>query len=699
MKMSRANSMAANITFVVLLASGVSLGVFGAAMLLFDRSSAIAESDARLATLADITGQNSMAALDFNDRKAAGNILEALHREPQIVSACLYSVSGRLFSAYYREPSAATTCMQSASAIRNAPGGIRSMTRPIMRTSETVGTIYLVADMRSLESRRTKMVYLLLVMAALSLCAGGITGSIMQKRISKPIARLARGMHEVTSGATFDARAELNGSREIVELAREFNSMLAELKRRERLAKQAELRLQHHACTDALTGLPNRRLFSDCLAQAIALAQRDQKILGLLYIDLDGFKLVNDSLGHSIGDTLLCEVAMRFKQNVRKADVLARVGGDEFTVILSSLHEAADAGHVAETLLACLSKPFRIDGHDITIGASVGISALDDPTTAENGDLLQQADSAMYAAKRNGRNRAVFFTDDLGLMARERLMIENELRGAIERREIYVHYQPEFNVFTGEIVRFEALARWRHPTLGEIAPDRFIPVAEDTGLIFSIGNFVLEKACTEAIKWQRANRKPIQVAVNMSAIQFNSDRILEEIADIVIRTGIDPRLLQIELTESVMVGSIQRSSEVMHSMRELGLSIALDDFGTGFSCLGYLPNLPIDVIKIDRSFTNKLYEGSDTVKMVRSMIDLAHSMEMRVIVEGVEEPDQLTLIREMGADEVQGFLLGRPGAEPSTCADFQMNADSTASAIAAGQVGFDSLSLLFAERS
>jgi len=698
MKLSRANSMAANITFVVLLASGVSLGVFGVAMLLLDRSSAIAESDARLATLADITGQNSMAALDFNDQKAAGNILQALHREPQIVSACLYSVSGHLFSAYYREQSAAR-CIQSPGAIRNASGGIRSMTRPIMRTSETVGTIYLVADMRSLESRRIKMVYLLLVMAALSLCAGGITGSIMQKRISKPIARLARGMHEVTSGATFDARAELIGSREIVELAREFNSMLAELKRRELLAKQAELRLQHQACTDALTGLPNRRLFSDCLVQAIALAQREGRILGLLYIDLDGFKLVNDSLGHSIGDTLLCEVAMRFKQNVRKADVLARVGGDEFTVILSSLHEAADASHVAETLLTCLSKPFRIDGHDITIGASVGISTLDDPATAENVDLLQQADSAMYAAKRNGRNRAVFFTNDLGLMARERLMIENELRGAIERNEIYVHYQPEFNVFTGEIVRFEALARWRHPTLGEITPDRFIPVAEDTGLIFALGNFVLEKACTEAIKWQRASNKPIQVAVNMSAIQFNSDRILEEIADVVIRTGIDPRLLQIELTESVMVGSIQRSSEMMHSMRELGLSIALDDFGTGFSCLGYLPNLPIDVIKIDRSFTNKLYEGSDTVKMVRSMIDLAHSMEMRVIVEGVEELAQLTMIREMGADEVQGFLLGRPGAEPSTCADFQMNADSMASAVAAGQVGFDSLSWLFAERS
>lgn len=345
-------------------------------------------------------------------------------------------------------------------------------------------------------------------------------------------------------------------------------------------------------------------------------------------------------------------------------------------------------------LLECLAKPFQVGGHEITIGASIGISTLEIDSAADV-DLLQQADSAMYAAKRSGRNRAVFFTQDLGLMARERLMVENELWGAIERGEIYVHYQPEFDVLTGDIVRFEALARWHHPTLGQIAPDRFIPVAEETGLIFPIGSFVLEQACAEAIKWQRPGRRPIQVAVNMSAIQFNSDRILEEIATILDRTGMSPQLLQIELTESVMVGSIQRSSEMMHKMRELGLSIAIDDFGTGFSCLGYPPNLPIDVIKIDQSFTNKLREGSDTVKMVRSMIDLAHSMEMRVIVEGVEEQAQLSLIRDMGADEVQGFLLGPPGAEPSTRSDLEPGDLANEN----GYEAFASLKFLLAEQS
>jgi diguanylate cyclase (GGDEF)-like protein len=694
MNLLSTKSLAANITLVVLLASSVSLGVFAAAMLLFDRSSAIAESDARLATLADIVGQNSMAALDFDDRDAAGKILQALRKEPPIVSACLYSnISGHLFSAYYREPSA-TSCPQTEPLNSKSPRNLRSVSRPILRSSETVGSIYLLADMHSLQSRRNKLILLLLVMALLSLGAGGVTGLIMQKRISKPISLLARGMHHVTSEATFDARAELKGSTEIVELAREFNSMVTELARRDRLAKQAKLLLHQQACTDALTGLPNRRLFTDCLARATAFAQREKNIFGLLYIDLDGFKLVNDSLGHSIGDTLLCEVASRFKQHVRRADVLSRVGGDEFTVILTSVHEPADAGRVAELLLECLAKPFQVGGHEITVGASIGISTLEIDSAADV-DLLQQADSAMYAAKRSGRNRAVFFTQDLGLMARERLLVENELRGAIERGEIYVHYQPEFNVLTGDIVRFEALARWRHPTLGQIAPDRFIPVAEETGLIFPIGSFVLERACTEAIKWQRPGRRPIQVAVNMSAIQFNSDRILEEIATILDRTGMSPQLLQIELTESVMVGSIQRSSEMMHKMRELGLSIAIDDFGIGYSCLGYLPNLPIDVIKIDQSFTNKLCEGSDTVKMVRSMIDLAHSMEMRVIVEGVEEQAQLNLICDMGADEVQGFLLGPPGAEPSTRSDLEPG-DLTSNY---GYEAFASHKFLLAEQS
>lgn len=673
MKLSRANGLAANITLVVLLATGISLGIFATAMLFFDTNAAIREADARLSAMADIVGQNSIASLDFDDRNSALKTLQALRKEPQIVSACLYkSSSGGLFSSYYRDSSAAA-CPPNFERSLSVSGKVRSVSRPIQHGSETAGTILLFAEMKALETRHSNLVHLSFAMALFSLGVGGLSGLILQKRISTPIARLARCMHEVTSGATLDARAKLEGSTEIVRLAEDFNAMLTELQRRDRLTKEAELRLHHQACTDALTGLPNRRLFSDCLSRAAALAQRERKIIGLLYIDLDGFKLVNDSLGHSIGDLLLWQVAQRFEKHTRKADVLSRVGGDEFTVILPSLNERVDAGRVAESLLHCLAEPFRVNGHEIAIGASIGISTLD-PDEGENTDLLQQADSAMYAAKRSGKNRAVFFTHDLGEMARERLMLENELRGAVERGEIYLHFQPEFNAATGEVVRFEALARWFHPVLGQIPPDRFISIAEDAGLIFSIGSFVLEQACREAVRWQQTGDRGIQVAVNMSAIQFNSDRMLDEIVEILNRTGLDPTLLQIELTESVMVGSIQRSSEMMRRMQDLGLNIAIDDFGTGFSCLSYLPELPIDVVKIDRSFTNKLYSESETVKMVRSMIDLAHSMDMRVIAEGVENLSQLRIIRELGADEVQGYMLGYPARSPQNISAFLIDA-------------------------
>jgi EAL domain-containing protein (putative c-di-GMP-specific phosphodiesterase class I) len=270
----------------------------------------------------------------------------------------------------------------------------------------------------------------------------------------------------------------------------------------------------------------------------------------------------------------------------------------------------------------------------------------------------------MYAAKRRGRNRAEYFSDDLGLMARERLTLENQLRGAIGRGEIHVHYQPEVDLASKAVVRFEALARWSHPQLGEITPNRFIPVAEESGLIHALGSHVMEQACREAVKWQEFSAAPIEVAVNVSPIQFNSETIIQDIGRILERTGLRPQLLQVELTESVMMGSLQRSLEKMQGLRALGVTLALDDFGTGYSCLSYLPDLPFSAIKLDRSFVLKLTKGSDSKQMIRSIVDLAHSMRMRVIAEGIEERSQLELVKELGVDEVQGFLLGRPSPDP-----------------------------------
>jgi diguanylate cyclase len=663
MRSARPSSLASSITFVVLAASTIALSLFTVVSIWLDHESAIGQLDARISTLADVMGQNSAAALDFSDKQAATSVLEALRSEPHVMTGCLYNLKGDLFAEYHRDVSA-NACPDSLAHQAMAGGAFRGIVRPALHRHEAVGSVFLSSDLGELEMQEQRLIGTSLLLGLVSIAFAGVSGSFFQHRITKPIGNLARSMHKVTAEESFDAHVQVEGCREIAELGVGFNTMLNELNRRDQLAKLADARLHDQARTDSLTGLPNRRLFSENLDKALAAARRGGGIVGLLYIDLDGFKLVNDSLGHSVGDLLLCEVASRINSRVRQSDTLARVGGDEFTVILTSLKCAEDAGTASGALLDCLTRPFHVEGHEITVGASIGISTLENPTD-DSVDLLRQADSAMYAAKRNGRNRAVYFSDDLSLTARERLTLENQLRGAIERGELHVHYQPEFDAVSGQLVRFEALARWTHPIFGDVPPGKFIPIAEETGLIHSIGSHILNQACHEAVSWQSHSETPIQVAVNVSVVQFSGDSIIKEIRETLARTGLAPRLLQIELTESVMMGSFQRSAEKMRALHELGISIALDDFGTGYSCLSYLHELPFSAIKLDRSFVAKLAPSFEANTIMRSIVTLAHGMSMRVIVEGVEEESQLRMVNQLGADEVQGFLLGRPGPNPS----------------------------------
>ena len=664
MKRAPSISLAAHIMAVVLIASCAALAVFSIVSMRLDHDRWLAQLDAQLATLADIIGQNSTDAFHFSDQDSAAGVLQALRKEPHIVSGCLYSSSGILFAEYRRTVGDAFCPVQLAQITSPGPNYRRAL-RPASHRNKAVGSILLTSDMSDIAIQERRLMNTLLLLGLISLAIAGASGSVLQYRISRPIRSLARAMHKVTAEGSFDAHVRVWGSKEIAQLALGFNSMISELQRRNRLARLADERLQEQARTDSLTGLPNRRLFTEFLAIAIATARRKQQLMALLYIDLDGFKLVNDSLGHSIGDLLLRDVATRLKSRLRVSDSLARIGGDEFAIILTDVKEIQNAGSVAASLLETMSTSFRVEGHEITIGASIGISVFQDGKQ-HGTDLLRQADSAMYAAKRGGRNRIAYFTEEMRSVARERLTLENQLRGAIGRGEIHLDYQPELDSFTGNVVRFEALARWRHSQLGHITPNRFIPVAEESGLIHPLGRYVLEQACREAVKWQAISSAPIQVAVNVSPLQFSSETIVQDVCRALEITGLPPHLLQIELTESVMMGSLQRSLEKMQSLRALGVSLALDDFGTGFSCLSYLPELPFAAIKLDRSFVSKLMTASGSNKMIRSMVDLAHSMNMRVIAEGVEEKSQLDLIRELGVDEVQGFLLGRPGPNPAS---------------------------------
>jgi diguanylate cyclase (GGDEF)-like protein len=438
--------------------------------------------------------------------------------------------------------------------------------------------------------------------------------------------------------------------------------MLQELEKRAEDKRAFEAQLQHQALNDDLTGLPNRRLLADRLRHALDVARRAEHQVALMYIDLDGFKLVNDSLGHAVGDRLLRQVSERLRSRVRASDTLARLGGDEFAVVLAGVKALEQASGVAETLLAILAPPFTIDEHEITITASIGVSVFPESGTTPV-ELLQQADSAMYAAKKMGKNRMMVFSDALGASIRERLHLETQLRNAIAHGEIAVHYQPEFDVRTRKLVRFEALARWTHRTLGPISPAKFIPIAEETGLIVPLGISIMELACAEAVRWQAAGY-PVQVAVNVSSIQAMRETFVEEVGVVLRATGLEPRLLQLELTESVTLNGATTVGEAMDRLAALGVSLAIDDFGTGYSCLSYLPRLPFDELKIDRSFVNELGERREVDAMVHSLVMLAHNLGMKVIAEGVETEEQMALITEIGCDEVQGYLLGKPTSDP-----------------------------------
>jgi len=417
-------------------------------------------------------------------------------------------------------------------------------------------------------------------------------------------------------------------------------------------------KLAYQARHDALTGLPNRYMFEDWLRQALAEARRQDWLVAVLFIDLDRFKQINDTLGHSVGDMLLKQVSRRFEKCLRKSDSLARMGGDEFTLVLSELKEPQDALRVAHKLLTSLEAPFQVEAYELFLTASIGISVY--PRDGRDAATLQRnADSAMYRAKNRGKNSFQFFTPDMGAAALERLEIENGLRRAVENSELQLYYQPQVEM-NGRIAGLEALLVWNHPKLGIIPPAQFIPVAEESGMIVPIGAWVLGEACRQNAAWQNSGYQPLKVAVNVSPMQFARADFVETVAQALARGGLDPALLELELTESVVMRDIEESGRQMDRLRALGVSISIDDFGTGYSSLSYLRRLPIDTLKIDQSFLKELETDSNTMPLVQAIVALAHGLGLCVVAEGVETEKQLEVLRAVGCDKVQGFLLGGP---------------------------------------
>jgi diguanylate cyclase (GGDEF)-like protein/PAS domain S-box-containing protein len=423
--------------------------------------------------------------------------------------------------------------------------------------------------------------------------------------------------------------------------------------------KVSQEKLEYLAHHDALTGLPNRVLFRDRLEHAIRRADRAGSKLAVLFLDLDRFKHVNDSLGHTVGDDLLQDVAVRLRGFLRRDDTLARLGGDEFTILMEGLRQGKDAAVLAEKLIKSLCEPFQIKDYELMVGASIGISIYpQDAQTAEA--LLRNADAAMYRAKDSGRNTHRFYSRDMTTTALERVVLEAQLRHAIEQEQLQLFYQPEVDLVSGRLVGLEALVRWQHPGKGFVEPARFIQLAEDTGLIVPLGEWVLRAACIQGRKWLDANIDFGSIAVNVSASQVLRGTLANNIARILAETGFPPERLEIEINESFIMRQPNQSIGHFMAIRELGVQLAIDDFGTGHSSLAYLKQLPIDKLKIDRSFVQDLPGDVNDAVIARAVIALGHSLQFRVIAEGVETAGQRDFLRTEGCDEAQGYLYSRP---------------------------------------
>jgi diguanylate cyclase (GGDEF)-like protein/PAS domain S-box-containing protein len=418
-------------------------------------------------------------------------------------------------------------------------------------------------------------------------------------------------------------------------------------------------RLAYLAQFDTLTGLPNRTMYIERLSQALRQSDRDRRSVGVLFVDVDRFKSVNDELGHSGGDAVLARVAGRLQSCVHPADTVARLSGDEFALLLNHVTGPEDAAMVSERVIASLAKPFRVDGHKVYVSASLGISIS--PADGSDPDaLLKNADMAMYLAKQAGRNTYRFFLPEMNARAAERLRTETELRGALARREFVLHYQPKASIESGLISGFEALLRWNHPQRGLVSPTEFIPILEDTGLINEVGEWVVRQACEQIRAWRNAGLKACPVAINLSARQFNQNDLDVSIARILRETAIDPNLLEFELTESILMSDSEDAVRVLDNMKRCGIRLSVDDFGTGYSSLAYLRRFPLDSLKIDRAFIRHITTDSGEATIAKAIISLAHSLKLRVVAEGVETQAQLDFLREYACDEMQGYLFARP---------------------------------------
>jgi len=642
-----------------------------------------------LLILTRVVASNSTAAVAFDDDAAADEILAALSSDPDIVAATTFGNTGEILGDYKLTATDEAVfwsfdpAMSEETHVFNGP--YVEIAAPIILDGSRIGAVFLRSNMGQFNKDIRYGVMTAAGILVVAFFVAFLLSSWLERFISVPILQLARTMGSISKNQQYEEKVEKTSNDEIGTLIDSFNNMISEIGKRDEMLLEHAKRIEYLAYFDNVTALPNRAYAKHHLELSLAGAKRKSSLVAVLYIDLDYFKDINDSLGHSAGDELLKQVGQRMKKTVRandlvstmrgpladlestqaegRSDVVGRIGGDEFIIVLDDICRVEDAAVLAQRILEELHRPFEISRVPRYISGSIGISVYpDDGDDIET--LLKHADLAMYHAKDNGRGRYQFFTESLDQLARERMTLEHDLRDALERTELEVWYQPRVDIRSREVVSVEALVRWAHPERGMISPCEFIPVAERSGMIIELGSFVMHEACRMAKQWQDEGLPQIGVSVNLSVAQFGQDDLFAQIEKSLLESSLDGRYLELELTESMVMGDVDKSVDLISRIGQLGISTSIDDFGTGYSSLHRLRQLPVNALKIDRSFVQDMTSDADSDAIVRTIITLAHSLRLRVIAEGVENRAQLTRLSSHDCDEIQGFLFCKPMPGP-----------------------------------
>ncbi len=677
---------------VLMLASCATLLLSSASFITNDILSMRKSAGDDLDTLTQMVGAASTAAIVFGDGRAAEETLGILSNQTQIKSAAIYNIQGEVLAEYHSDE-----LLNGQLPTRLAIGQVLfiddhvELYSSVRLEGKIIGSVFIRSDLKKLDKRLAWYFRVVLMVLVISLIVAYLLSQRLQEIIAGPVVRLAELARKITNDKDYALRAVRETSDEVGDLITSFNGMLDEIQSRDsalakhrdsleatvaqrtaeieetnkrlELAKEkaetAAANLAHQAFHDALTGLPNRTLLNDRLTIALAHAEREDEKLALLFLDLDDFKLINDTLGHEIGDELLCAVSGVLENCIRAEDTVARLGGDEFMILLAGIENNEDAGCVAQKVIDTLRQPLICSGHELHLAVSIGISIF--PEDGTNGvELMRAADASMYRAKSTGRNLYMYYQMDIGAASCRRLALENHLRNAIKLNEFSLHYQPQVTPEEQQIVGVEALIRWNNHELGLVMPDQFIPLAEDIGLISEIGEWVMREACRQGKRWHDMGYRDLQVAVNLSPRQFRRHHVEEVVTRVLSETGFPADRLELEITENLSMQNVQTTIVTLQVLQGMGVKLAIDDFGTGYSSLSYLTKFPIHTLKIDRSFVRDIPKDREDSALAKAIIVMAQGLGLRVVAEGIETREQMLFFRKNRCDVLQGYLFGKP---------------------------------------